>query len=107
MAYHQNGLPFATGSHSSYRGAQHAAVRRGQKLMHLLRAYLRAGERGLTGHEAVAATGLPMSSLCSLRCALRDAGELRREGERMGLYGVSVDVDVITAAGRVAVAEAA
>jgi hypothetical protein len=107
VSYTQSGLPFQARSHSSYRGAEHASHRRGVKLMRLLRAYVAAGASGLTGHEAVEATGLPMQSLCSLRAALADAGEIRREGERLGRYGVVVDVHVVTEAGRLAVREAA
>jgi hypothetical protein len=99
MPYTEQSLPFQSGSQSSYRGAQHAARRRGEKLMLLLGAYVTAGSNGLTGHEAVARTGLPMQSICSLRAALKDANEIRPCGQRMGAYGVPVDVHVVTEAG--------
>jgi hypothetical protein len=40
-----------------------------------------------------------MSSICSLRAALKDANEIRPCGQRMGAYGVPVDVHVVTEAG--------
>jgi len=95
----QQGLPFRTGSHSSYRGALHAGSRRGEKVRCVFAAYAEAGEPGLLDEEVASRCGLPRSSVCSLRGALMDAGLVARVGERLGSYGVVVNAYGLTAAG--------
>jgi hypothetical protein len=88
MAY-QQGIPFASGSHTSYQAA--VALRkegkRGEKMRRLIDAYRAAGERGLTDLEAAEKCSLPLQSVCSLRNAAVDC-ELVTKGEiRIGKYG--------------------
>lgn len=64
MPYTESGLPFAAGSHESHQAAIQAEATRGDKTRSYLRA-LRAG--GKTDHEAADATGMPLSSICSIR----------------------------------------
>lgn len=62
MPYVQ-GLPFASGSHTSYKAAVAVSTTRAQKsrryLLHLL-------QGGQTDHEAHAATGIPLSTCARL-----------------------------------------
>jgi hypothetical protein len=53
----------------------------------LLDAYHAAGEHGLTDHEAAAATGLPLQSICSLRWCAIDGGLVRKGAIRIGQFG--------------------
>jgi hypothetical protein len=107
MSYTQAGLPFRDGSQASYRGAVHAARRRGEKMRRLLRAYDDAGALGLTDAEAAIAAHLPVQSVCSLRNAAKDCGLVEKHGERPGAWGVHVTVWRLTTAGRVTAAEGA
>lgn len=107
MPYTQLGIPFRAGSQASYRGAEHAARKRGAKQRRLLEAYFTAGARGLTDAEAATAAGLPVQSVCSLRNAVKDCGLLEKSGARMGAWGVEVTVWTLTAAGVAAMRSAA
>lgn len=91
MPYAQ-GLPFARGSHTSYKAAVRQQKTRGVKLARLLDAYREAASGGLTGCEASARTGLPIQSICSLRAKLEADGLIAKGGARMGAYGHSVTV---------------
>lgn len=74
MGYVQEGLPFAAGSHTSYLAAVAERVRRREKTARYLRALEAAGTDGLTDWEAHVATGLQVSSICSIRNACIDCG---------------------------------
>lgn len=88
MPHTQDGLPFASGSHTSYQSAVQLRRegKRGAKMRRLLEAYSAAGARGLTDLEASDRTGLPVQSITSLRNAAIDCGLVRRDGQRMGRY---------------------
>jgi hypothetical protein len=102
MSYTEQGLPFATGSNTSYKAAVSASARRGVKTA----AYLRLlAEGGRTDHEAAAALGLPLSSVCSIRNGAVDCGlVVRGSEERLSPWGRSCAVWVLTSAGEVAAA---
>ena len=85
MPYIQTGLPFAARSHTSYRAAvaEAALERRAAKTQRYLEALAAAGARGLTDHEAHVATGLQISSVCSIRNATMHCGLVVRLGTRV------------------------
>jgi hypothetical protein len=91
---YQQAIPFARGSHTSYKAARavHREGTRGQKLRRLIDAYRVAGEAGLTNLEAADVTGLPLQSVCSLRASAADCGLLEKAGERIGPFGKSNQV---------------
>lgn len=74
MPFTQAGLPFAPGSHTSHAAAAAERVRRREKTARYLRALETAGVEGLTDWEAHVATGLQVSSICSIRNACIDCG---------------------------------
>jgi hypothetical protein len=83
-------LPFAAGSHTSYKAAVSSARTRGEKTQRYL-AYLRTGGPK-SDHESAAALGLPLSSITSIRNGTMDCGLVRRHGETMGPYMKSVSL---------------
>lgn len=84
-------VPYRRTSRTSRQAAEALSrdpAKRQTKLDGLLEAYRKAGAKGLTDSEASAATGLPRSSICSLRALLmarpRDGvrhGYTTRQGE--------------------------
>lgn len=101
MPYVQS-LPFATGSHESHQAAVRASSSRETKTREYLR-YL--GRRGpATDHEARAALGYPLSSICSIRggamqCGLVEKGSYAKQSP----YDRPCRVWQLTDAGRAAV----
>jgi hypothetical protein len=97
-------IPHAKGSRTSRMAAEAISrdpAKREAKRDRLLRAYVEAGSRGLTDSEAEAATGLPRSSICSLRTLLKRMGWIRPEYDsRPGPYGHQQGVYAATTAGR-------
>lgn len=97
MAYTDSHLPFAAGSHESYQAAVTAEATRGEKTREYLRA-LRAG--GKTDHEAAAATGLPLSSICSIRNGAMVLHLVRKTNDRReSQHGQPCRVWALTLAG--------
>jgi hypothetical protein len=86
-------LPFSGRSpiarHHSAQAAEAAAPGRATKTLQYLRLLAEAGERGLTDHETVKATGWPLSSVCSIR---NGCGELVIPSQEPGIspYGRAV-----------------
>lgn len=79
-------VPFAKGSHTSWKSAQ--AVKPGRELkIAKLRALYQGGS--YSDHEIHALTGWPISSVCSLRNALKL--ELVKDGTVIGPYGLPND----------------
>lgn len=75
--------------------------KRGDKKKRLLRAYVQAGFHGLIDHEAVAKTGLPMSSITSVRGSLRERGWVTDSGRRRpSPFGNPNIIWTVTSAGR-------
>jgi hypothetical protein len=72
MPYTVQGLPFAKDSHESYQAAVRAASTRETKTAAYLKLLARRGP--LTDHEARAALGLPLSSICSIRNGAKTCG---------------------------------
>lgn len=104
MPYTDAGLPFASGSHESHQAAVKASASRETKTRAYLRLLYRRGP--LTDHEARAALGLPLSSICSIRngaihAGLVDKGETTRPSP---FGGNACRVWVLNSAGRAAVA---
>src|SRR5688572_17593250 len=101
MPYVQ-GLPFATGSQTSYKAARDAARSRGAKTARYLS--LLSVKGPLTDHEAAAALTLPLSSINSIRNNTVDCGLVERGTlERPSPYGKSCSTWALTTAGRRAV----
>lgn len=71
-------LPFAShaphliSAHHSAMAAEQAVSARARKSAAYLELVEHAGVAGLTDHETVAATGWPMSSVCSIRNGVRE-----------------------------------
>jgi hypothetical protein len=109
-----NDVPHAKGSRTSRMAAERISQdmpKHEAKRDRLLRAYVSAGSRGLTDHEASEATNLPRSSICSLRAALVACACVTNgvdadgvEVTRLGPYGHQQTVWVATTAGREAAA---
>lgn len=83
MPHTQSGLPFAAGSHESYVAAVRADASRQTKTVQYLRWLARRGPG--TDHDARAALGLPLSSICSIRngaitCGLVEKGNYAKPG---------------------------
>lgn len=80
MPYTQDGLPFSgetkVAAHSSHTGAVHATKARGEKV-EALRQLLR-NHGPLTFNEIAAITGWPISSVCSLKSAIKH--EVQEDG---------------------------
>jgi hypothetical protein len=99
----REGLPWsgrtAISKHRSAQAAQAAAQTRVFKSLRYLDLLTEAGARGLSDHETHAATGWPISSVCSIRGGLMEAG-LVVPGERVGVspYGRAVTTWVKRAA---------
>jgi hypothetical protein len=97
-------VPHAKGSRTSRMAAEQISrepAKREAKRDRLLRAYVEAGARGLTDSEAEAVTGLPRSSICSLRTLLKRMGWIRPEYDsRPGPYGHQQGVWTSTTSGR-------
>lgn len=75
---------------NSYKAAVAQRSTRGRKKVRML-AYIR--EHGLVTDQGLCeALGLPMQSVCSLRCALRDQGLVRYVDSAIGIYGHRVSV---------------
>lgn len=94
-------VPYQRGSHTSFKSAVVLANKgRGEKIQLLLSAYVAARGRGLNDSEAHEITGFLRSSICSLRKALAEVGLIAKDGERVGAYGISQTVWVVTEKGR-------
>ena len=75
---------------NSYRAAIAQRSTRGTKKCRML-AYIR--EHGeATDQELAEGLDLPLQSICSLRCSLRDQGLVRHVGNAVGIYGKTVSV---------------
>lgn len=81
--HHSNPKP------TELKGAIAAAPKSGTRRMQVLEALVSAGQRGLTRHEIVQVTGIPLSSVCGRVDELIGKGAWARETgkERMGPYG--------------------
>lgn len=102
MPYTEQSLPFARDSHESHSAAVRAAATRETKT----RAYIRLlAKRGpLTDHEARAAMGWPLSSVCSIRNGAITCGLVEKGGyAKQGPYDRACRVWQLTDAGRAAV----
>ena len=81
-------LPFSGATpisrHRSAQAAQAASSTRVTKTLRYLDLLSKAGENGLSDHETVAATGWPLSSVCSIRNGAKRAG-LVVPGARVGI----------------------
>lgn len=86
MSTPQLGLPFSGRSpisrHHSALAAQQASAGRVTKTLRYLEILQHAGARGLTDHEAAAAMGVPLSSICSIR---NGSGPLVEPSDEHGL----------------------
>lgn len=102
MSPYAMGLPFAPGSHESYMACVHASATRATKTRAYLRWLYRQGPQ--TDHEARAALGLPLSSVCSIRNGAMAAGLVEKGATtRRSPYGVQCRVWILNRAGRLAV----
>lgn len=93
-----DGLPFAAGSHESWKAARHARCTRGEKTRAYLKFLRLAG--ALTDDEVSRQTGWPRSSVCSIRngamaCGLVERGFTSRPSQ----YGLPCRTWMLTAAG--------
>lgn len=86
MPFTQDGLPFARGSHTSYKSAVQSGATRDTAKRRYLEALEAAGEQGLTDHEASDEIGRPLSSICAIRNLVAAQGYVGRAGERIGKY---------------------
>ena len=81
-------LPFSGATpmsrHRSWQAAQEAAKTRVGKSLRYLELLAEAGPRGLSDHETAAATGWPLSSVCSIRNGVIKAG-LVEAGDRVSV----------------------
>jgi DNA-binding MarR family transcriptional regulator len=102
VAHTQLGIPFARGSHASYKAAVSVSLTRKTKTVRYLRHLSIHGPQ--TDHEAAAALALPLSSVCSIRNNVVDAGLVERGTvERDSPYGRACSTWYLTPAGRLAV----
>lgn len=69
-------------SDTELRGALSVVPKRGDQKKRLLALYRAAGRKGYTDHELVAASGLPLSSINSIRASLKKRGLVEDSGER-------------------------
>lgn len=101
MPYAQ-GLPFATGSHTSRKAAVAASAGRQSKTARYLR--LLADRGPLTDHEAREALGGPLSGINSVRNGAMQCGLVRRgDVERSSPWGRSCATWELTTSGSAAV----
>jgi hypothetical protein len=92
-----------SGSQTSARAAESLTGTKpyGAKLARLMRAFVKAGERGLTDSEAESQTGISRMSLCSLRANAREKGWIVTTADtRVGSFGKEQAVSRITDRGR-------
>lgn len=103
MPYTEEGLPFATGSNTSYKAAKSIdPKRRGEKT----RLYLRClGLYAETDHEMARRLNVPLSSITSIRNNLVQAGLVTKCGEAMGPYSKPCTTWGLTDSGRAAVSQ--
>lgn len=102
MGYTAQGLPFATGSHTSHKAAVSVAATRKTKTARYLRHLAQHGPQ--TDHEAATALGLPLSSINSIRNGAASCGLVGRGvAERPSVYGRACATWMLTAAGTSAV----
>lgn len=78
MAYTEQSLPFAAGSHESFVAAVRAEATRETKTCAYLRLLAKRGP--LTDHEARSATGWPLSSVNSIRNGAKTCGLVEKGG---------------------------
>lgn len=98
VAYTDTGLPFASGSHESYRAAVRAANTLATKTAKYLRLLYRCGP--LTDAEVTEQTCWPRSSVCSIRGGLMTAGLVERTGiTRASQYGAQCRAFYLSPAG--------
>ncbi len=94
MPYTQLGIPFSgrtpLSRQHSYLAAEAVATTRGEKKRRIVR-YLDT-VRAATDQGIAEATGIPLSSVCSLRHRLREDGLIREVGRATGRYGHPVTV---------------
>ena len=76
--------------------ALYAVASSGSQKVELLKAFANASWRGFTDHEAVAATGMPMSSINSRRNSLVKSGWVTDSGRRRPSPVSRLDVIVWT-----------
>jgi hypothetical protein len=104
MPHTQSGLPFAKGSHTSFKAADSQDLRRRSKNTRQLVRILASGPA--TDHELASALRLPLQSICSLRNGVVHAGLVERRAEiKSGPYGKDCTTWGLTAAGYAAVAK--
>lgn len=82
MPYTTDGVPYQSGSATSYDAAVSLAPTRAKKTARYLAAL---ADGPLTDHEAAERIGVPLSSICSIRSSVKAA--IVREGARLGPYG--------------------
>lgn len=78
MAYTREGVPFASGSETSYEAALHAKTFIGEQGVRVFRWLKSRGEYGGTQREAEADIRISRQSLCARFKALEDAGAIRK-----------------------------
>jgi hypothetical protein len=94
-----DGLPFAQGSHESFKAAVHAKATRGEKTAAYLR-FLKVHGPAID-HDAAKALGVPLSSICSIRNgAIADGLVSKGYTTRIGPYGLACRVWDLTPRGR-------
>lgn len=104
MPFTQSGLPFAPGSHTSFKAADSLDLRRRSRNTQQLMRLLANGPA--TDHELAAALRLPLQSICSLRNGVMQAGLVERRAEiKVGPHGKDCSTWGLTAAGDAAVAK--
>jgi hypothetical protein len=102
MPYTETGLPFAPGSHTSYKSA--ASIQPGQRGYKTRQYLLVLACEPATDHEMARRLYLPISSITSIRNALMQAGLVnRRPEERLSQYGKSCATWGLSSAGYAAV----
>jgi hypothetical protein len=87
-------LPFSGRGPRQRHNSLHAALAqrpvRGRKKTAML-AYIQ--QHGMVTDQGLAeGLGLPIQSVCSLRCSLRDAGVIEWAGDARGVYGKTVSL---------------
>lgn len=102
MPFTQDGLPFAKGSHTSFKAADSQDLRRRSQKIRTLVRILASGPA--TDHELASSLRVPVQSICSLRNSVVEAGLVEKRCEiKTGPYGKDCSTWGLTAAGYAAV----
>lgn len=104
MPWTQSGLPFARGSHTSFKAADSIDLRRRSQNTQALMRILACAPA--TDHELAAGLRLPLQSICSLRNGVVHAGLVERRAQiKVGPHGKDCATWGLTVAGYAAVAK--